>query len=122
MRGLVLNQRCKMWESIFYGYNSVPGNGQGHLKTIEEQDATYVEEAQKQFVETMAPLLIGSIPRSVGPWLLSAGGVEGPTAADFVSPNLWATRGPWAGSRTFPRSRRGWTAWMSWRMSYEFSA
>ena len=59
------------------------GRGQAYLKTIEEQDATYVEEAQKTFVETVAPLLINAFPRSDGTGC-SAGGVEGPTAADFV--------------------------------------
>ena len=36
-------------------------------------------------VETVAPLLIRQHSLDpTGPWLLSAGGVEGPTAADFV--------------------------------------
>ena len=79
-------QRTKMWESIFYtGTTVFPVVVKAYLKTIEEQDATYVEEAQKTFVETVAPLLIRQhslCPE--GPWLLSASGVEGPTAADFV--------------------------------------
>ena len=75
-----------MWESIFYtGTTVFPVVVKAYLKTIEEQDATYVEEAQKTFVETVAPLLIRQHSLDpTGPWLLSAGGVEGPTAADFV--------------------------------------
>ena len=55
-------QRTKMWESIFYtGTTVFPVVVKAYLKTIEEQDATYVEEAQKTFVETVAPLLILSL-------------------------------------------------------------
>ena len=79
-------QRCKMWESIFYtGTTVFPVVVKAYLKTIEEQDSTFVEEAQKTFVETVAPLLIRQHSLDpTGPWLLSAGGIEGPTAADFV--------------------------------------
>jgi glutathione S-transferase len=79
-------QRTKMWESVFYtGTTVFPVVVKAYLKTIEEQDSTFVEEAQKTFVETVAPLLIRQHSLDpTGPWLLSASGVEGPTAADFV--------------------------------------
>ena len=101
-----------MWESIFYtGTTVFPVVVKAYLKTIEEQDATYVEEAQKQFLETVAPLLIRqhSLDPS-GPWLLSAGGVEGPPAADFVLAKPLGNARAMAGWRISPRSRRGSTA------------
>lgn len=79
-------QRTKMWESVFYTSTTVfPTVVKAYLKTIEEQDATFVDDAQQVFGEKVAPALIRQhslCPE--GPWLLSACGVQGPTAADFV--------------------------------------